>query len=47
MNFVLNATIASNDHEPSSFEEAINDSDPRQWIEAINEEINLLNVNDT
>ena len=47
MNFVLNATVAPNDHEPSSFEEAVNGSDTRQWIEVMDEEIDSLNVIDT
>ena len=47
MNFVLNATVALNDHEPSSFEEAVNSSDARQWFETMNEEIDSLNVSDT
>lgn len=37
MNFVLNATIAPNDEEPSSFEEAVNGSNVKQCIEAMNE----------
>ena len=47
MDFVLNATVAPNDHEPSSFEEAVNGNDARQLIEAMNEEKNSLNVNNT
>ena len=47
ISFVLNAIVAPNDNEPSSFEEVVNSNDARQWIEAMNKEINSLKVNDT
>lgn len=36
-----------NDHEPSSFIEAINSPNAREWIDAMNEEMTSLMINET
>ena len=47
INLVLSVTVDSNDHEPTTFKEAISGQDAIQWIEAMNEEIHSLSINET